>query len=439
MNRPVLPFLIPLAGVLTWAGPAWASGSTGSSGGLSDLLLLLALVVVAWLASHFFVERLQRTFLVSSGAEFLLLGGLLGSFGGVLHSGETMAPVIAFATGWIGLLLGSRLRTERLGSSANGALRFALTSALWVGTLSMAASWLVLHHFLGFSFDDSIRGSAFLALTLIAGSPNAARLWAHHFPAADRPGGLLHLCKDAAGISEIISVVLLGIFMAWDHPDIPGLSVQPVTAEWVLLTVGLGIGLGWLFSLFLGDDRSREGRFLAALGVICFASGAAYFLNLSTMAVNLFLGAVLANSSRGRSIHETLTGTFRPVSILVLIFAGATWAPVDLRASAALIGGMVAVRTIGLLLGGWMGGIGRNIRRDVGRGTLSMGVVSLGVALSGHLSWKGEVPGLVHTAILASYLIFELFGARTLRGLLMDAGEVDGEALVLEQKTRVEA
>jgi hypothetical protein len=101
---------------LLWAamsGVAHAASGGDKDGGAGELgtVVLLVLVVgVAYVLAHNVVERLQRRFLVVSGAEYLLLGVLLGPVIpdiGVFDNMTGIVPIIALAAGWVGLLRGT--------------------------------------------------------------------------------------------------------------------------------------------------------------------------------------------------------------------------------------------------------------------------------------------------------------------------------------------
>jgi hypothetical protein len=65
------------------------------------------------------------------------------------------------------------------------------------------------------------------------------------------------------------------------------------------------------------------------------------------------------------------------------------------------------------------------IRRDIGRGLIPQGEVAVAMALNLTLVF-GDRPVMawVFSAILASVLLNEIWSARMLRGLLIDAGDI---------------
>src|SRR5512138_1150810 len=100
------------------AATTWLAGSNRAERPRMSIALSLVLLVVAsYLAAHVAFEWLGHRLLIVSGAEYLLLGVLLGPHvTGVVSAQqvESFAPVTALALGWMGAIIGSRLRLQQL-------------------------------------------------------------------------------------------------------------------------------------------------------------------------------------------------------------------------------------------------------------------------------------------------------------------------------------
>src|SRR5690606_28725826 len=234
--------------------------------------------------------------------------------------------------------------------------------------------------------------------------------------------------RRMAGLSDLLAIVVFGLIFCVLHPVDPSAPVQPSPTEWAVVSIGLGGLLGVLFTPFLGEDDSENGRFLAMVGIIVLASGAAYFLDLSPLLVNLCLGAVLVNTARtGPQINATLERTKRPMALVLLVFAGALWRPVDPFLGAALSLGYIVLRLGGKAIGTYLAAWRSPLRGDYHRGLIAHGEVSVAMAVSVRLVFEGEAVDLAYTAILASVVVNDLFAPRILRGLLIDTGDIRGE------------
>ena len=198
--------------------------------------------------------------------------------------------------------------------------------------------------------------------------------------------------------------------------------------EWLVVSLGLGGGLGLLFTFFLGESESDNVRFLALVGIISFASGAAFFLQISPLVVSLGLGLVLVNTaSSGPSVHKTLIKTQRPMYLVLLIFAGAMWTPPPLLAFVSVLVGFVIVRLIAQAIGGRLSALGTSVRGDLVRGFASHGEIAIAMAISFKLVYAGVAADIAYSVTLASVVLHDLVAPRLLRGLLVDQDEISGE------------
>jgi len=392
------------------------------------LLTLLGLVGGAYLMTHFVVDRLQKQLLFLSGAEYILLGLLLGPQTGVLADLGSLSPVIAFAAGWIGILYGMEMNVRRLLSEADRSTRIAVIDALVTGGGVSAAAYFGFTAGLGIGAEEAALSAGVLGCAAAAGSSSAVDLLISRYNSAG--DGLLGLLRRASRLSDVIAILAFGVLFCVFHQGETLTETPPDTSDWLLFTVALGGLLGWLFAAFLGDDSSENNRFLALVGIIAFASGAAFFLNLSVLAVNLILGAVLVNTRPGPEIYQTLSRTGKPVALLLLIFAGVRFEVVPIAEGFAVAGGYIVLRWLCKAAGGWLATSGTELRRDIFRGMLAQDNVAIAIALSFRLIYSGDSVDLAYCAILASVMLNELIAARALRGLLVDAGDVRQDVVI---------
>ena len=208
-------------------------------------------------------------------------------------------------------------------------------------------------------------------------------------------------------------------------------------ANWFLLQILLGLGLGALFTPFLGGNESPNGRFPALVGIITFASGAAYFVELSPLSVNVLIGLVLVRFAKtGRLMRETLRTTEKPMNLVLLVLAGALWhMPSDgdsWTAAGLVFGCFLLVRLGAKWVASKVAAWGMSsMRKDLYRGLLGQGEVTIAMAVSFRVVYEGPVVDIAYTAILASVVVMDLVAPRLLRDLLVDAGDVGRERTML--------
>lgn len=398
--------------------------------GAVTVLALLALVGLAYLLAHFVVAWIQRRFLVVSGLEYILLGVALGPTVSpdlqVISDLTVLAPVIAFAAGWVGLLYGTELDFRSLLDGPDRSWRLAVgevvVTAFAVGLACHAAlsrGWLLPH----LNERDAAIAAWTLGCAAAAGSSGAVDLVASRYRGLTTE--LLPLLRRSARLGDLLAIAAFGVLFCVYHEGAVNVAKDPVFSDWILLTLGLGLGLGVLFAAFLGDTTDDNHRFLALTGIVIFASGAAFFLNLGALAVNVLLGVAVANWSRhGTGLYQVLERTQAPVRLVLLVFAGALWEPVALVPGVTLAVGYVAFRVLAKVAAGFLVTVGTPLRSDLFRGLMAQGDVAIAIAIGFRLVYSGPAIDLAYTAILASVVLNELVAPRLLRGLLIDAGEL---------------
>ncbi|MCB9668889.1 MAG: hypothetical protein H6736_05305 [Alphaproteobacteria bacterium] len=389
----------------------------------------------AYLLTHFVVNRLQRRFLFVSGLEYVLLGVLLGpavvNTMAVFDNLGRLAPVIAFAAGWIALLYGMEFKLRNLLDEARGlALRLAVVdvvgtgAAVGLGGYAFFRSGLVMPVV---SEAEAACAASMLACAAAAGSSSAVDLIREAYP--DLPSRLLPTLRQAARFGDMLALLGLGlVFCVFDQAPGHATAFAPNPASWAWATLGVGVGLGAVFALFLGNEANDNSRFLALVGITVFAAGASFFLEISALTVNMLLGAVLVNSKDGPAVAETLDSSLKPVTLVLMVFAGAMWVPVPALAAVVVVAGYIATRGASKATSLLLASLGTPLRRDVFRGLMAQGNVSVAIAVTFRLVYQGPAADLAYTAVLVSVMIHQLLSPRMVKRLLIDAGELDSDA-----------
>jgi len=419
-----------------------ASGSarTGGAGELGTVVLLVIVIGVAYVLAHNVVERLQRRFLVVSGAEYLLLGFLLGPAFPAIHAFDNITallPIIALAAGWVGLLRGTDFDFASLQKLDPATWRIVILHHLLPGIVVgfgahyffTASGWMSV------TPQDAALSAAALACFAAADSTEPFDLLARRYEISGR---LAPLLRNGTRLGDIVVILAFGLIFCFFHENAPQ-AQDYAPSLWAWVTVLLGGTLGFLFSLFLAGDESDNSRFLALVGIIAFASGGAYFLELSPLAVNLSMGFVLVNFARGgQLLHTTLESTERPMTIVLLVFAGALWEPTAPWPTLVALAGFLMARTgakwVASIIAGW----GTSLRKDLFRGLLAHGDVTLAMAVSFRLVYEGDAAKVAYSVVLGSVILNDLIAPRLLRGLLVDEGEIQREIKDSDSRTSIE-
>jgi hypothetical protein len=435
---------------------AYAQDEATSS--TSTIVLLLLLVGAAYLTTHFVVGRLQTWLLVVTGVEYIVLGILLGPAVPQIHALDDIArllPVFALAAGWVGLLRGMEIDLKHFGDGPLGSVRLAIGDDAVAGLLVTAGTFALLASgALGdIAEADVWLAAGVLGCTAATGATEPIDIVKRRY---EVDGPTVPMLRRSARAGDALALFVFGLLFCIFRHEPPGAALTLSPAEWALVAVGIGFLLGVLFLFFLGDSaesshHAENGRFLTLVGVITFASGAAYFLDLSPLLINLVLGAVLITwAPTGARMRATLERTERPMSLVLLLFAGALWrTPEPVRravwrfteGAVGIDGVLVSIvwwilmplvvyallRLLGKILGSHIASWGSSIRRDLYRGLLGHGDATVAMAISFRLVYDGLYVEIAYTVIILSVVLHDLIAPRMLRALLVDAGELRSE------------
>jgi hypothetical protein len=378
------------------------------------LVVVFLLIGAAYVAADVFVDWLEERFLVLSGVEYLLLGFVLGmALPGIrdVESLQPIFPVIALTTGWLGLLRGTEFRIREVRGAPEGlgtAMVFQLTvPALFVGLTA----------YFGFGVNGMI--AALLACVAAAHSSEPFAVLSARYQVF---GPIASIVEKASRLGDVLVILAFGLVFCVFHEGTPGAPTLNWW-QWTEVTLALGVGLGLLMRPFVAEGQSAHARFLALVGIIFFASGAAYFLALSSLLVNLVLGIVLVNlSAAGQGVRGTLRDTERPMTIVLFVIAGALvrpapWLPV-------LIGALsfIVLRAMGSVIASRLTSFRTDLRGDLHRGFVSQSAIVVAMAVTFRIVVEGELVDIAYIVILISVIFHGLLGPRLLRGLLMDSG-----------------
>lgn len=389
---------------------------------MSAALSLILIVAAAYLAAHVLFEWLARRYRIVSGAEYLVLGVLLGPQVSGFMSEDVVAsfsPIMTLALGWVGAALGMNFYLPRLikvpGSTYTIAMMEALLTFVFVsGAMVMAFS---------FAFDLTYAQVILPAVSLGA-IATATASSAVTLMSGETPHPVVQQLETTSLLDGAFAIVVFGVLLCVVHIDV-SIGERALTAtEWVAITLGIGVIGGSLFHLFLGRERHPDRLFVAMAGAIILASGAASYLRLSPLLPCMVIGAILVNTSVNREdLMRLMSVVEKPLYFVLLLLAGAAWQPsrydwmlpvalyVFVRLAAKLGAARLAAR---------LGDEPELLRADWGRGLIGQGTIALAIAMNYSLNDNEIVPNVVFTAAIVSVLVTDIFGVRIVSGLIAD-------------------
>lgn len=419
-----------------------------------SLTVLLVLVVIFSFAVGHLLTRYASRYVALSGAEYLLVGVLIGpQVPPRLMTAESLSqlePLIALLLGLVGFVVA--LHTRDALRNVRNALT-GLFSAVLVMLTVAAATLFVADRLLPATPDALSRrwellsvGNYALDLTLttshlwMALAVGAAACVASPFVIESSAkmlrakGPVTDLLLASATISQVLAVVVIGMALATARSTEAANRVGLGIGVWAAAAAGVGIVCGLLFTLFIGQEKDATRIFLATAGAVIFASGVGTALGISPLFVNLVAGVTVAITSRhaGR-LREELDRLQHPLFVLVMIFAGALWAPVSGWAWIFPIVYLVVrygARRI------WTQSMAQAMSRTplraarLGNGLLAQGTMAVAVGVDFAQRFPDYAPAVLTTVLLGT-LVSDLWSARALRAVLLDAGETSDEPMSL--------
>lgn len=384
-------------------------------------LLLILVAAVAFLAAHVAYEWLASRLLIVSGAEYLILGVLLGpQVTGLFTPAaiDAFQPIAILGIGWMGITAALPLRLLRLVRVSAVHYRLALVEAVVTLALVTAGAVSALHVAFEVDIATALAPALCLGALAVASTPDGLSV---AYGDQRRFAPVLQQIEVANGMDAVVSVFAFGIMIAMMHVAAP-VGIRPLTTtEWVVVTLVIGVIGGTLFHLFLGDERSRDRLVISLGGAVILTAGAAAYLKLSPTLSAFVMGVILVNSLRHPGpVLQVLRSGERPLYYVLLLIAGASWAPASNVVWWLVIIHYVVLRTLAKLWGTgivtWLNGAQAQVGLDWGRALIGQGRLTIALALD--YSRRGLPYGdVIFTCAAVSVVFTEFFAARFVRSV----------------------
>jgi hypothetical protein len=389
-------------------------------------LILVAVVAAGYLAARLAAGALARRLLIVSGAEYLVLGVLLGPrVAGLISANviDSFGPFITLAIGWMGAAIGSEFHLKRMLRFRGELYQVAFIEAVLVVALVGGAMLAVFNRGLGVPLEEAIAPAAILGAIAVTTSASGIALAARRL-ARDRAARtpLLRQLQVSGGMDAAVGILAFSIMLCLVHVPPPGNVRPPTPTEWAVISLAIGIVGGVVYHLFLGGERDPDRLFIALAGAITLASGAAAYARLSPLLPTMLIGTILANTARNRhDIGVVLHRVQRPLYLVLLIFAGAAWRvpgggwaiPLVVFILIRLIAKLGSAR-LATRLSGMSGVLGR----DWGLALIGQGSLAAAIALNYRIFDDSDISNVVFTVALVSVLATDLLSARMVRAVV---------------------
>lgn len=288
---------------------------------------------LAVLGAHPSIRTLERrlgiTFLITAGLPFLAMGAVFHLPAvGILSNDilRDLEPAFEFGLGWIGFVVGLELDVRTLDKIPSSiAPVIAVETLVPMLTTGLLCALVFLN--LGASHLDASLARDLLLLAACA-APSAAisiEAWTPRIGARHA-----RLLDDITHLDEIVTLALLGLISIYFRPPAEAtLWRLPSPSAWLLVFLGLGVILGIITYVLIRNAKSAAEELAMILGAVALSAGMAGYLSLSVPVVCTIAGAMLANLPMRdkEGLRRTLRDVERPLYLVFLIVAGASWRP----------------------------------------------------------------------------------------------------------------
>lgn len=409
-----------------------------------EYLLTIGIAMFAGL----FLSRLTSRFNLPDVTSYLVAGILVGplclgrlNIPGLGFSSfefvDSMSLICDAALGFIAFSIGNEFRISALRKTGRQATIIAILQAL-TATVLVDAVLLVLHLFLG----DKLPVSTCIILGAIATAtaPAATLMVVNQYKAK---GPLTDILLPVVAIDDAVGLVVFavsnGVAKALSSGEINLISVLVNPFVEIVLSLGMGALLGWVFSLVEKYFNSNSKRLNLAVAFVFLSAGLSKLdfkfasgleIGFSSLLVCMMCGTIFCNlcSFSEEIMYKTERWT-APVYVLFFVLSGAE---LDLRvfADLAVVGigiAYILARSAGKILGATASArltrCDESICKYLGITLLPQAGVALGMSVTVAAEF-GAAGAVIRSIVLFSVLIYELVGPVLTKMALTAAGDI---------------
>ena len=419
---------------------------------MQAILLSLSIAIFAGLM----LSRVAKWFQLPAVTAYLVAGILIGPFClgalGVdglgftsIENVKSFSIISDVALGFIAFAIGNEFRLSQLKTIGKQATIIGIFQAVFT-TLVVDAALITLH----FIIPDKFPLPAAIIMGAIASAtaPAATLMVVRQYKAK---GPVTDVLLPVVALDDAVGLVLFSVSFGIAKALIAGqISVLAIIVEpllEVVLSIGLGAGMGYLFTFCERFFHSRSKRLSMSVAFVLVTVAISNFtfsvggihVAFSPLLSCMMLGTIFCNiCDFSAQLMDRLDRWTAPIFILFFVLSGAE---LDLTVVTDLFIVLIGVvyiltRCVGKYFGaGLSAGFVKsepNIKKYLGITLFPQAGVALGMAIkAGALS--GGIGLIVANLTLFSVLIYELVGPMLTKMALSKAGEIDFEGKISER------
>lgn len=397
---------------------------------MSGIGPLLGLLVLAYVGSMLVSGRTIRGFGLPSGAEYLVLGVIIGPHALALLTRTnitTFEPIFVLGASWMALVAGLGYGVVGQRRIHPGRAFAGVVFGAAAGAAVTAAVWFAFHTLDVFPPSERLRTALAAGIVCSETTRHSVR-WV-----VERHGARGPVSDWIADMARASALVPLG-GLGWLMASAPVPLLAGTTLERLVASLAIGVVLGIVSAVLLGREFRRDESWGILLGTSVLAAGLSAKMGLSSMTTLFVMGLTLALVSRHRhEIKFMVQSSEKPVVLPVLLAAGASVA-VDTVPKLAWIVAAALVARVGveLVRGLFLAAAvpaSRPAWAEVAFGMTSTGAITLAAAYTLRVRAPGSSSDAVLVIAAASVLLGEVLGPALLKRAISQTGEAhDGGA-----------
>lgn len=398
---------------------------------INNPILSLAIVFIL----SFFASRLTKKLRIPVITAYVLLGILLSPNLLNLISRDFLATSDFFSNivlGMIAFSLGEGFSLSTLRRVGRSVTSISISACLAPWLLVTLAVWLIFNQ----PFYIALLFGAISAAT----APAAVVMVVQEYKSK---GEFTDTLLGVVAIDDAWALIIFGFSLAIAGSFISGNgSAFGVIRD--LFKAGIEIGgavlvggvIALLFNKLAHFINTMKERLIYTFGFLTLVIGLAMYFNFSVLLACMFFGAVLTNTNKESfQFFDSLREIDTPLYLIFFVLAGASLKLNVLGQAISLTLGYIFFRTIGKVIGSYIGAkiikAPRQLSRYMGWALIPQAGVALACALIAKYTIGGALGDMILSITIASTVVFELIGPWITKTALVKAGEINDEKLAI--------
>lgn len=409
------------------------------------------------------LSRVTKKFGLPAVTGYLVAGLIIGPYGlgrlGIAGLGfGSIGNVSAYsilsetALGFIAFTIGNEFRMTDLKKTGKKVVVVSIFEAV-MAMIFVDAALITLHFILG---EDKFPLTAAITLGAIAAAtaPAATLMVVRQYKA---DGPVTQLLLPVVALDDAIGLISFALSFGIAKSMLGKVNLISIILEPLLeivLSLGVGAALGFIFSFIERFFHSRSKRLAMSVAFIMFAVAISMLkftvfginISFSNLLTCMMLGTVFCNvCDFSEELMDRVDKWTAPLFILFFVLSGAEL-QLDVFLDVAVLGiGIVYIvfRCLGKYIGAYSGSAimkcEPQVKKALGITLFPQAGVALGMSLSALSLFPENTGRLIRNVVLFGVLIFELFGPTFTKSALMSAGEIKPEGRKSSRRKNVKS